>query len=115
MSWRVLEFKRPRAETEAMVAWLGELLAREGVRVTLAKETDWGLELTVALGGRKTLLGIGEVEGEPGTFRAFTRPPSILDAVLGGGRLRLRNEVLARLEAGLQRDPLARDVRWVER
>lgn len=98
-----------------MVAWLGELLAREGVRVTFAKETDWGLELTVALGGRRTLLGIGEVEGEPGTFRAFTRPPSVLDTFLAPSRVRLRNEVLKRLRAALEKDGLARDVRWVER
>ncbi len=114
MSWRVLEFRRPRADAEAMVAWLGEHLAREGVRVTLAKETGWGLELTVALGGRKTLLGIAELPDEPGTYRAFTRPPSLLDQLLGRGRIRLREEVLKRLARALQEDPTAKAVRWVE-
>lgn len=114
MSWRVIEFTRPRADTETMVSWLGELLAREGVKVTLAKEMDWGLELTVALGNRRTLLGIGEVEDEPGLYRAFTRPPSLVDYLVGWHRIRLRNEILERLKKALENDETTRRVRWVD-
>jgi len=114
VSWRVLEFRRPRTDPETLVAWLGELLAREGVKVALAKEMDWGLELTVAIGHRRTLLGIGEVEDEPGTYRAFTRPPSFLDQLIGWHRIRLRNQVLERLKNALENDETAHHLRWVE-
>ncbi len=115
MSWRVLEFQRPRATSEEMVAWLGHLLATQGVRVSLAKEAVWGgIELTVELAGRRTLLGVGEVQGRPGTYRAFTRPPSLLDQLLGRSRVRLRREVLDRLHRSLMNDSEARNVRWVE-
>ena len=114
MVWKVVEFDAEPMESEELVAWLGRLLAREGVRVVQARETDWGLELVVQLGHRRTLLGVGRLEGSRRTYRAFTRPPQILDYLLGYHRISLRAEVLKRLERGLARDPGASGVRWVE-
>ncbi len=112
MSWRALEFKAEPRSPEAMVDWLAGLLASRGVKVLSAKETDWGLELTVRVGARKTLLGIGRLEGSRRTYRAFTRPPQVLDHLLGFGRVRTREAVLKALEEALSASGLR--PRWVE-
>jgi len=112
VSWRALEFKAELRSPEAMVDWLAGLLAARGVKVLSAKETDWGLELTVRVGSRKTLLGIGRLEGSRRTYRAFTRPPQVLDHLLGFGRVRAREAVLKALEEALRAD--GHRPRWVE-
>jgi len=112
VSWRALEFEAEPRPVEAMVEWLAGLLAPRGVTVLSAKETDWGLELTVRVGARKTLLGIGRLEGSRRTYRAFTRPPQILDHLLGFGRVRTREAVLKALEEALGAE--GRRPRWVE-
>ncbi len=112
MSWRALEFEAEPRSPEAMVDWLAGLLASRGVKVLSAKETDWGLELTVRIGARRTLLGVGGLEGQPGTYRAFTRPPQLLDYLLGFGRVRLREELLKKLEQALKN--AGHEPRWVQ-
>jgi hypothetical protein len=111
MSW-ILEFKTEPAPLEEVAERLARALGRKGVHVFAARSPDWGLELVVGRPNRrKTLLGLGEVE--PGVYRAFTKPPSILDHLFG--KARLRADVLQALDDALAESDWARDLRWIER
>ena len=110
MPW-ILEFKTEPAPLEEVAERIARALGKQGVHVYAVRNPDWGLELVVGRPKqRKTLLGLGELE--PGIYRAFTKPPSILDFVFG--KARLRADVLQALDAALAESDWARDLRWIE-
>ena len=115
MAWRGLDFElKEEPSTEELLAWLGRVLDAEGVRVERAVEHDWGLELTLRVGPRRTLLGVGKLPDKKRTYRAFTRPPTLLDYLFGQGRLWLRSRALRALENALKKSPEVKSWRWVD-
>ncbi len=105
-----LEFtsKAPEDQTIAIVI---EALERGGIRVLGQRRWDWGVEFAVRFEGRNLLLGLGQVEGEAERFRAFTKPPSLLDLLFGKAQRRAR--LLSRLQETLARAPEIGEVRRI--